>query len=168
MFDVSKIRLWIFDADGTLRRCTVPGRPCPNGPGQWELMPGVLDWFRGRDWSRQAFHIVSNQGGVELGLIAPEEAKQLLGDLAFMLPGRQITLSGFCVCESMNPKHPNRKPNPGMLFEAMSACSASRASHIGSVMLDEVAMVGDMESDKEAAERAGVHYVHPAKLFGWD
>ena len=62
------IKLYIFDADGTLRRTTVEGLPCPNKPGDWELMPGV----RGRlaEIARAAsgggvhFGVASNQGGV--------------------------------------------------------------------------------------------------------
>lgn len=36
--DITTKKLIIFDADGTLRRCTVPGQPCPNKDGEWELM----------------------------------------------------------------------------------------------------------------------------------
>ena len=32
-------RLVVFDADGTLRRTTVPGQPCPRASDQWELLP---------------------------------------------------------------------------------------------------------------------------------
>jgi len=35
--DLEKKKLVIFDADGTLRRCTVPGQPCPNTPNDLTL-----------------------------------------------------------------------------------------------------------------------------------
>lgn len=37
------VKLIMFDADGTLRRCTVPGQPCPNNPDEWELMPNIKE-----------------------------------------------------------------------------------------------------------------------------
>lgn len=43
MIDLSTKKLIIFDADGTLRRCTVPGQPCPNKADEWELMPGAKE-----------------------------------------------------------------------------------------------------------------------------
>jgi D-glycero-D-manno-heptose 1,7-bisphosphate phosphatase len=41
------IKLIIFDMDGTLRRTTVEGKPCPHAPGEWELLPGVREKFAG-------------------------------------------------------------------------------------------------------------------------
>jgi hypothetical protein len=39
--DYRRFGLYLFDADGTLRRTTVEGQPCPNRPYEWELMPNV-------------------------------------------------------------------------------------------------------------------------------
>ena len=60
-------QLFIFDADGTLRRCTVPGQPCPNQPGEWELLPNVVETLHHYDWRVRDYAIVSNQGGIGLG-----------------------------------------------------------------------------------------------------
>jgi len=43
-------RLIIFDADGTLRCCTVPGQVCPNADNQWELLPNVKEKLSEIDW----------------------------------------------------------------------------------------------------------------------
>jgi histidinol phosphatase-like enzyme len=53
------IRLYVFDADGTLRRTTVPGLPCPNRPGEWELIPGVRERLARIGWG---------QGGARFGV----------------------------------------------------------------------------------------------------
>lgn len=64
-----KYKLIILDADGTLRRTTVPGLPCPNAPDEWELIPGVRERLAEIDWTTTHFAIVSNQGGVALGYL---------------------------------------------------------------------------------------------------
>jgi len=70
--------LYIFDADGTLRRCTVLGQPCPNRPDEWELLPGVQKKLATIDWSSNRFAIASNQGGVALGFLTLQAAADML------------------------------------------------------------------------------------------
>ena len=72
------VRLYIFDADGTLRRTTVEGLPCPNRPGEWELIPGVRGRLAEIDWGRARFGVASNQGGVGLGYLSLAAARGLL------------------------------------------------------------------------------------------
>src|SRR5689334_11626787 len=36
-------RLFIFDADDTLRHTLVPGQPSPRAADEWELLPGVAE-----------------------------------------------------------------------------------------------------------------------------
>jgi histidinol phosphatase-like enzyme len=46
-----KYRLIIFDADGTLRYCTVDGQPCPNRPDEWRLYPDVTSKLAEFNWT---------------------------------------------------------------------------------------------------------------------
>jgi histidinol phosphatase-like enzyme len=72
------VKLYIFDADGTLRGCTVPGQPCPNRPGEWELLPGVRERLARIGWDERAgphFAVATNQGGVGLGYFTEREAR---------------------------------------------------------------------------------------------
>lgn len=156
MIDLSTKKLIIFDADGTLRRCTIPGQPCPSKNDEWELMPGVKEKIATLpDGVR--FGIVSNQGGVGLGFMPQEVAWQMLVELAALaLRDRCVALmcthapKDGCLC---------RKPSPLMLYQAMEAANAKPR---------ETLYVGDMDSDREAAQRAGVAFLWAWEFFGWD
>lgn len=160
--DLTTKRLLIFDADGTLRRCTVPGQPCPNKPDEWELIPGVREKI-GLLPSGMSFAIVSNQGGVGLGIMSEEIALEMLKSLAesaFVM----VRPANVPVIVLMCPHAPKagctcRKPEPLMLNQAMQKFGA---------LPSETLYVGDMASDSEAAERAGVDFMWAQSFFcGW-
>ena len=79
-----RVKLYVFDADGTLRRTTVPGLACPNRPGDWELIPGVRERLARFDWGPKgvSFGVASNQGGVGLGYLSFETARAMLVETA--------------------------------------------------------------------------------------
>ena len=155
MIDISTKKLIIFDADDTLRRCTVEGQPCPNRPGEWELLPGVREKIAALP-DQTYFAIVSNQGGIGLGKMPREVAWQMLLELADQtMRGRGVVYmcphspKDGCTC---------RKPSPLMLYLAMDALEVKPADTL---------YVGDMESDREAAKRAGVDFLWAWQFFGW-
>ncbi len=155
-------RLYIFDADGTLRWTTIPGQPCPNGPGEWQLMPGVRQKLRLIQWGLHdaRLGIASNQGGVAAGFMTREVAVQLMVDMlvdaiGYIPPGTNIQL---CTC-SAAVDCLCRKPQPGMLLNIME--------HFGTAPEDTL-YVGDLEIDREAARRAGVPFRWAADFFGWN
>src|SRR4051794_12721950 len=78
-----KPRLLIFDADDTLRRTIIAGKSCPDGPGEWELLPRVRDVLSAISWDRDGYSlgIASNQGGVASGYLTRENASRLLVDM---------------------------------------------------------------------------------------
>lgn len=164
MSDVKKeppIKLYVFDADGTLRRTTVPGLPCPNKPGDWELIPGVRERLAEFDWGPEgvSFGVASNQGGVGLGYLSLATARDMLVEtarqaLGFMPPPGSVELCPHA------PHHncPCRKPNPGMLLTLMRRFRAAP---------EETLFVGDMDKDEEAAHRAGVRFMWAHDFFGW-
>jgi D-glycero-D-manno-heptose 1,7-bisphosphate phosphatase len=151
-------KLIIFDADGTLRRTTVAGQPCPNAPGEWVLMPGVKERLAAIDPSTK-LGIASNQAGVALGFLSHSMAYQLLVDLCRILdlPQRRWRIE-YC------PHHPRercacRKPEPGMLDAIMLHYDVDDPA--------EVLYVGDLESDRECAARAGVPFMWAHTFFDW-
>jgi D-glycero-D-manno-heptose 1,7-bisphosphate phosphatase len=100
--------------------------------------------------------VVTNQSGVargyydEAAVAAVHDAMQ--DDLA-KAGGR---IDAFYSCPFLHdavieryrhPDHPDRKPNPGMLLRAMADWSIDPARAL---------MIGDKESDLEAARRAGI------------
>lgn len=148
-------RLIIFDADGTLRRCTVPGQPCPNAPGEWELIPGVEKAITQLS-ERTAFAVVSNQGGVGLGYLSVEMAGRLLYDMA-----QEAFPNGDDVLILICPHAPDagcdcRKPKPRLLERCMNKTLVGPR---------ETLYVGDMESDRQAAENAGCCFMWAADFF---
>lgn len=154
-------KLYIFDADGTLRRSTVAGQPCPNRDGQWELMPGVRERLAVIDWREAGgarFGIATNQGGVGLGYLSYATAHRLIVEMVRQAFGiEQAPPGAIEIC----PHAPHldcacRKPHPAMLLRLMRRFRA--AEH-------ETLYVGDMDKDEEAARRAGVRFMWADEFF---
>jgi D-glycero-D-manno-heptose 1,7-bisphosphate phosphatase len=153
------VKLYIFDADGTLRRTTVPGLPCPNRPGEWELIPGVRERLARIGWGegRARFGVASNQGGVGLGYMTLAAARRLLADMVVAAFGVEPPPGSIEIC----PHAPYaacacRKPEPLMLTRLMRRFNASPA---------ETLFVGDMDKDEEAARRAGTRFMWAGEFF---
>lgn len=177
---LTEYRMMLFDADSTLRRCTVPGQPCPNADGEWELMPNVTETLGKYHWSFVDFSggmfpgICTNQGGVDSGFLSKESCDAMLYQLwcACFFPDLTYsaehnihvcyhTPQAGCLC---------RKPAPLLLYEAMNvALKTWRRRHdpFADLFTRDVLYVGDMPSDLEAAQRAGVDFSWAATFFGW-
>ena len=158
-------RLIIFDADGTLRRCTVPGQPCPNAPDEWELLPNVRERLASFNWGAPhtgatAFGIVSNQAGVAYGFLDEQTAYMLLRDLVEKAFGAYPGTCHISICpHAIEDDCECRKPKPGLLNRIMEIWQTSP---------EQTLYIGDMESDQEAADRAGCHFMWAKTFFGWD
>lgn len=155
-------RLYIFDADGTLRRTTVEGLPCPNAPGDWELIPGVRERLSRIEWGPRGarFGVATNQGGVGLGYMTHGMARRLLEDMVAAAFGVEPPAGGIEICP--HAPHRNcacRKPEPLMIERLMRRFRTGK---------DETLFVGDMDGDEEAARRAGVAFMWAHEFFGWD
>src|SRR4051812_32812568 len=154
---VAGTELIIFDADGTLRRTLVPGRPCPRAPGEWELLPNVRETLTSIDWSQRHLGVASNQDQVGYGLFSREMAERLLRDAVHeATSGRAVspcirfcthTLDVPCYC---------RKPEPGMLIDIMRTCGVPRRRTL---------FVGDADIDRHAARSAGTHFMWAKEFF---
>jgi D-glycero-D-manno-heptose 1,7-bisphosphate phosphatase len=154
-----------FDADGTLRRCTIPGQPCPNKPGEYELLPKVEATLALYDWGATGCSIISNQAGIALGYLCETTARFLLQETLALAtdcpigPGQVLlcphALTAGCAC---------RKPAPGMLIKAETWWYSRGLLHGPGQCL----FVGDMDSDREAAERAGIVFCWAKDFFGWE
>ena len=156
-------RLIMFDADGTLRYCTVEGQPCPNTDDEWKLYPGVRETLAGYSWGGPGqpgtgAAIASNQGGVGVGYFTLDTARRLLEETfreAFGFPAPEGTVElcphvphSGCAC---------RKPEPRMLNDLIARFG---------VRPPEALYVGDRDNDREAAERAGCDFMWAWEFFG--
>jgi HAD superfamily hydrolase (TIGR01662 family) len=155
-------RLCIFDADETLRRSTVPGRPCPRAPGEWELLPGVRERLAAVPWQRPGgpyFGLASNQDQVGAGLFSRGMARALLRDLACAVIGQVPPDPALQLCpHALGLGCDCRKPGPRMLVRIMAFYGVPR---------EETVFVGDSEADRGAAAAAGVDFLDARELFGW-
>jgi len=153
------VRLYIFDADGTLRRTTVEGLPCPNRPGEWELIPGVRERLGRIDWGEARFGVASNQGGVGVGYLSLAAARRLLEDMVVEAFGvRDPPPGSIELCpHAPHLGCPCRKPQPLMLKRLMRRFDAEP---------DETLFVGDMDKDEGAARAAGTRFMWAHEFFG--
>ena len=155
------VRLYIFDADGTLRRTTVEGLPCPNRPGEWELIPGVRERLSRIDWGEGGarFGVASNQGGVGLGYLSLAAARGLLEEMVVEAFGVRAAPPGSIELCPHAPQLgcPCRKPKPEMLVRLMRRFGARP---------EETLFVGDMDRDEGAARAAGTRFMWAHEYFG--
>jgi HAD superfamily hydrolase (TIGR01662 family) len=145
--------LYIFDKDSTIVKPVGPNGNLPaSKPSEQVLYDGVAQKC---DQLRNDGHILaiaSNQGGVAFGLVSRENAIGMMKDAA-----DKIGASLFALC-SCHPKGEvlgavrnsvYRKPGPGMIQYLMDA--------LGFAPQDTV-FVGDLDSDRQAAEAANVKF----------
>ena len=155
------VRLFIFDADHTLRHTPVPGRVCPLAPGEWALLPGVRETLRRIDWGPDGARlgVASNQDSVGYGHLSADAARDLLADAVRAAVGEidpppclrfcPHVLEMPCGC---------RKPAPGLLLDILRHFALPP---------DAALFVGDGETDRRAADAAGIAFAWAWDFFGW-
>jgi D-glycero-D-manno-heptose 1,7-bisphosphate phosphatase len=156
---VASARLVIFDADGTLRRTTVAGQPCPHADDEWELIPGVQECLTAIEWNRLdvAVGVASNQDHVGYGLLRDDIALKLLSDMIAAATTGAVHDAEIRFCPHRLEEPCNcRKPAPGMLLDIMRARRVSPAHTL---------FVGDSPVDEAAARAAGVRFVWAGDFF---
>lgn len=147
-----KFALIIFDADGTLRRCTVPNQLVPIADDEWELLPGVKEALAQIEWGSPraggvAVGVASNQSWVAKGRVSEEMARQLLANMIFKAMGFQPPLWAIELCPHAAGSNCRcRKPKPYMLKEIMGRWGVEPNATL---------FVGDSPTDRQAAEAAG-------------
>lgn len=158
------VSLVIFDKDGTLAESK--SGEFVNSPDDQVLLPNVREAIAALQALGIYVTIASNQGGVAFGYMKWHEATSIVHDAA-RKAGIDNPYSAL-LC----PYHPDgteeayrgnsifRKPAPGMIIQAMLFSGIEDGQR--------VLFVGDMETDKQAAERAGVRFMWAKDFFGWD
>ncbi|MGI8841359.1 MAG: D-glycero-alpha-D-manno-heptose-1,7-bisphosphate 7-phosphatase [Caulobacteraceae bacterium] len=148
----------IFDRDGVL-----------NVDHGYVADPARLEWVAG---ARRAIGrlnrvgvlaiVATNQSGVARGFFDEAAVERLHTVMRADLARDGARIDAFYVCPFhaeaaiaayRHADHPDRKPNPGMILRALSEWSIDPARAL---------MIGDKQSDLEAARRAGV----AGALFG--
>ncbi len=123
-------------------------------------MPGVEARLRAIPWSARGpwLAIASNQNGVAAGELSEERAGNLMTEMLTAALGivPEETRIEICICDERLPCG-CRKPAPGLLLRLFDHFGVSPA---------EALFVDDLDSDAEAARRAGVGFIRADKFFG--
>lgn len=154
--------LYIFDIDGTLLEGVQDGdrtRP-PNRLDEQRFKPGVVARCHYLLSQRHMLAVCTNQGGVAFGFMTPTTVHLMVQAVADAIGA---TVWAVCV---VHPKgrvpeatreSSYRKPSPGMLQYLMDASG---------VLPEDTVFIGDMDTDREAAEAAGVRFEWAHEFFG--
>ncbi len=142
----------IFDRDGVLN---VDTGYCFD-PDKLEWMPGAMDAVARVNRAGAVAVITTNQSGIGRGYYTEDQMHAFHAEMLRQLAaqGARIDKIYFAPHHEDAPEaryrvadHPDRKPNPGMLLKALADFAVPPSHAI---------MIGDKESDIEAARRAGV------------
>ena len=135
-----------LDRDGVLNVKAPEGRYI-TGWGQFELVPGVdaaLRELRRRDPEARLI-VVTNQRGVARGLIEAASLEDLHGRMSAELRLAGVELDGIYVCPHEADSCDCRKPEPGLLRQALA--------DFPEIEPERSALIGDSLADLEAAQR---------------
>ena len=141
-----------LDRDGVL----IEDSGYPHRDEDVKLIPGAAAAVRRLNAAGYLTVIVTNQSGVARGLFDEDRMHAFNALLLQRLAddGAQIDAVYACpfhadavVERYRHPDHPDRKPNPGMILRAVAEHGIDPARSI---------LIGDRDSDMEAARRAGV------------
>jgi D-glycero-D-manno-heptose 1,7-bisphosphate phosphatase len=148
----------LLDRDGTL----IIDRVYLNDPKQIEYLPGVFEALRLLRDHGFVFAIATNQSGIPRGLVDVRNLDEIHRVIRADFARRGVDILSFHAAPFMTDNdHPLRKPNPGMLLEAVRwhNLDPARSWMIGDKWLDVVAghragMKGALLSDNAAWEHA--------------
>ena len=134
----------------------------------------IRNWkeFRFYDGVKETFHllnkkfgkvmIVSNQRGVGRGLMTEPDLKDIHRQMQEQIEAAGGKIDGIYYCTSVDNKHPDRKPNPGMAYHAKR--------DFQDIDLSKTIIVGNKPSDMLFGRNAGMYSVfiastHPEVPF---
>jgi D-glycero-D-manno-heptose 1,7-bisphosphate phosphatase len=134
----------IFDRDGTL----IVDKIYLNNPDEIEYLPGVFSALRLLRDTGFVFAVATNQSGVARGIVDVRNLDEIHRRMRAKFASCGIDILSFHSAPFMtNTDHPLRKPNPGMLLEAIRWHGIDPKVSW---------MVGDRLSDVEAGHAAGM------------
>ncbi len=145
-----------FDRDGVLN---ADDGGYTHRPEDLVWMPGARAAVRAVNAAGRLAVVVTNQSGVGHGLYDEAMVDSFQARMAAELAEGEARIDGWYACfhhpqavhdHWRHPDHPDRKPNPGMLLRAARDLGIDLAASV---------LIGDRESDLEAARRAGVRGV---------
>lgn len=156
-------QLFIFDKDGTLARSVIEANGKSHAPNSLETQDYFDDVAETCERLRSEGHtlaVASNQGGVAFGIFPADEAEALVSAAAAYIGAKAYRVCFYHPKGKIAPYNAesyNRKPNPGMIESLM---------HEFGFHPQDVTVVGDWESDQQAADAAGCNFRWAHEFFG--
>jgi D-glycero-D-manno-heptose 1,7-bisphosphate phosphatase len=141
-----------LDRDGVL----IEDSGYPHLDAHLKLIPGAAAAVRRMNQAGYRTVIVTNQSGVARGLFDEDRMHAFNALLTARLAQDEARIDAVYACpfhadavveRYRHPDHPDRKPNPGMILRAAAEHDIDPARSF---------LIGDQDSDMEAARRAGV------------
>lgn len=169
--DILTYQLGIFDIDGTLTEIRPevlakhPRMVTPNRLGEQQPIAGVPEKLAELQTAGLRLALATNRGGVAFGYTTLEEAEALAREAAKLcrIPDVPVYVCPYHA-KARGPRpvyrfageDDCRKPNPGMLLEALEDAD---------VHPENAFFVGDMDTDRQAAENAGIRFFWADQFF---
>lgn len=136
-----------LDRDGTINRAAPQGDYISN-PSELELLPGAADAIRSLNDLDITTIVVTNQRGIDLGLMSEDDLRSIHQRLIDLLAENDAYLDGIFYCPHGKDACECRKPQPGLLVKA--------SDENPRVTLSGALMVGDTEADVETGRALGL------------
>lgn len=133
------MKLVLLDRDGVInvdRLDSVKSRE------EFILLPGVISAIKLLNQASIPIAIITNQAVVGRGELTVDGLEEIHNYLNEMMSREEAFINKIYVCTSTDENHPNRKPNPGLLLEALNDFQ---------VKPNEAVFIGDAMRDLEAA-----------------
>jgi len=139
-----------LDRDGVINEKAPEGQYIVR-PDQVRLLAGTAEAIARLNAAGYLVIVLTNQRGIGKGLMSEADFWLVMEWIKERLSLAQAHLDAVYFCPDVDDQSPCRKPNTGMVEQALS--------DFPDIALDRSWMVGDSVSDQECAARAGVHSV---------
>ena len=121
---------------------------------EFRFLPGVLDALSILSLHFRRIFIVTNQRGVTKELMTIDDLLEIHEKMKKEIEDAGGKIDGIYFCTAMDPKDPDRKPNPGMAYQVLI--------DFPEIDLSKSIMVGNKPSDMRFGKNAGMYTVYMA------
>jgi len=139
-----------LDRDGVINEKAPEGQYIVR-PDQVRLLSGAAEATARLNRARYLVIVITNQRGIGKGLMSEADFWLVMQRIEERLGLAKAHLDAVYFCPDVEDQSPCRKPNTGMIEQALR--------DFPDIVLDQSWMVGDSVSDQECATRAGINSV---------
>ena len=142
-------RCVFLDRDGVINVAAARGEYVLTW-NEFHFLPNIADWIRLFNALGLLVIVITNQRGVARGLMTEDCVKDIHARMVEKLAQAGARIDDVLCCTHDENECDCRKPKPGLI---------RRAAEKWSIDLTLSLFIGDSDSDREAAQRAGVPFI---------